>query len=382
MRVFCESCNQQYNINEEYLKAGTSRFKCKRCSHFIVVKKPGSTIAETSSEEAAEKYNFASSLSDSREQPDSNFDWSDMGDMPDQDTSQDTGLGMDSSLGSLTPESATPPVQKASSVEDPPVHAAKKSGRGIPLQIYLSITFLIGLLAMTVILVLLNKRFVPVLINEQIDLRTAAISKSFSGAVKQPLLVRNYLRVNQEAERVAQLPGVAYASVINKRNIVIAGVFSKPSLFQPTFLEMVQRTGFPQELSRKNNLNPGEEEKSSEFTIGGQPIYDVAISLGKVGGEVHVGLFTADIQAAIQKTLIPVLIVISILFFFGLIGYSILARFISKPLRDLTRMADRISMGEIDEQILPKGPREVRDLSRSLDRMRISIREALKLLRK
>lgn len=370
MRVSCEQCNQQYIINEDHLQAETSRFQCKKCSHYIIVTKPEPALEQPVAEESADDFDFVDSiLSEESEQPDSGVDeWPDLDDQLDFDTETKSTDEQEATVSDFARSTQSPA---------PPV---KSSGKGVPLQTILSITFLLSFLLMAGILVVLNNRYIPKLINEQIDLRTAAISKSFSGAVKQPLLIRNYLRVNQEAERVAQLPGVAYASVINKRNIVIAGVFSKPSLFQPTFMDMVTRTGFPQELARKNNLNPNQREKSAEFTIGGQPIYDVAISLGEVGGEVHVGLYTADIQAAVKKTVIPLLVVISILFVFGMIIFTILARNISKPLRDLTEMADRISMGEIDEQILPKGPREVRDLGHSLDRMRISIRGALKRL--
>ncbi len=371
MRVSCEQCNQQYIINEDHLQATTSRFQCKKCSHFIIVTKTEPALEQALAEESVDDFDFVDSLlSEESKQPDSGVDeWSDFDDQLDFDTEEESSGEQEASVSDF-----------ASSTQSQPSLQVKSSGKGVPLQTILSATFLLSFLLMTAILVVFNNRYIPKLIKEQIDLRTAAISKSFSGAVEQPLLIRNYLRVNQEAERVAQLPGVAYTSVINKRNIVIAGVFSKPSLFQPTFMDMVSRDGFPQELASKNNLRPSEREKSAEFTIGGQPVYDVAISLGEVGGEVHVGLYTADIQAAVKKTIIPLLVVISILFVVGMIILSILARNISKPLLDLTEMADRISLGEIDEQILPKGPREVRDLGRSLDRMRISIRGALKRL--
>ncbi len=373
MKVSCEQCNQQYVINDDYLKAATSQFQCKKCSHNIIVTKSEPEPLQTEAMESETDFDFVDSiLNEEAEQTEETADdWSDFDDQLDFDTDT-TSAPIEETSGSMrgfeSTASATPPVADA------------QKSKGMPLQGILSVTFLLSFLLMAVLLVFVNKQYIPPLINEQIDLRTAAISKSFSGAVKQPLLVRNYLRVNQEAERVAQLPGVAYASVINKRNIVIAGVFSKPSLFQATFMEMVNKAGFPQELARRNNLNPNEKEKSAEFTIGGQPVYDVAISLGEVGGEVHVGLYTADIKAAVKKTIIPLLMVISSLFIFGMILFTILARSISKPLQDLTQMADRISLGEIDEKILPKGPREVRDLGHSLDRMRISIRGALKRL--
>lgn len=371
MRVLCENCNQQYIIREDDLKAATSRFKCQKCSHFVIVTKPEVTIADTEIEAPGGESDFADSILNEVQKPtESDDEWPELEDQFDFSTVSDEGMETES------------PIVEPAEIRQTTVSDTEKSGGGMAIQVYMSITFILGFMLMAATMVLVNKQYIPALVNEQIDLRTAAISQSFSGAVKEPLLVRNYLRVNQEAERVSQLPGVAYASVINKRNIVIAGVFAKPSLFEPVFLGMVEKTGFPKELAGKNNLHANEKEKGREFTIGGQPVYDVAISLGEVGGEVHVGLFTADIQAAVKKTIIPMLIAISILFIFGVFGFLLLARFISKPIQDLTEMADRISQGEIDERIVPKGPREIRALGRSLERMRMSVRTALRRLQR
>jgi len=375
MRVLCEKCNQQYIVNENDLKAQTSRFQCKKCSHFVVISRPESAPVEEEKGTVESESEFAASILGNikEEMEGADNDWPDA-DQYDVDADLAAGLDMDDSgLSSSTGQVEMP----ATIITDP-----KTGVEGVPIQGYMSITFFLGFLLMALTIMLIYWQYVPELVNEQIDLRTAAISKSFSGAVKQPLLVRNYLRVNQEAERVSQLPGVAYASVINKRNIVIAGVFAKPSLFEPVFLDTVRQTGFPKELAQKNNLGMGEEEKSSEFTIGGQTIYDVAVPLGKVGGEVHVGLFTASIHESVKKSFVPLLISISFLFILGMIVLSLLARLISKPVQDLTEMADRISMGEIDEQVAAKGPREIRMLGRSLDRLRVSVRSAMKRLQR
>jgi len=399
MRVLCENCNQQYIINEDNLKAETSRFKCKKCSHFVIVTKSETESVGAEGDPAGNEIDFAGSVLDEiKEQADTgsgfwanledeqkeeeDFDinsWSDLNEEFDADTSADEDLAGNDEVKSDELTDRSEPTEPMEPTE-PTVAGVPSSNKGMTIRTYMSLTFLLGFLFMTATIVFVNRQYVPALVNEQIDLRTSAISKSFSGAVKQPLLVRNYLWVNQEADRVSQLPGVAYASVINKRNVVVAGVLSRNSMFDPVFLDKVSRDGFPKELAGKNNLNNGETEKKSEFTIGGQPIYDVAVSLGDVGGEVHVGLFTADIQESVRKSIIPMLVAISVLFVLGMIGFSLLARFISKPLQDLTEIADRISKGEVDERIVPKGPREIRDLCRSLDRMRASVRAALKRL--
>jgi len=370
MRVLCEKCDQKYTIDEDKLKTEVSRFKCKKCSHYITVTKSRSEFDEVGNGLLLKKSDRVySMLQEVSNQPEIG------------DESSGPGYGSDFNFNSsANGDSASTGAGQGESA--PKADAdSKKNDKALTMRAFMSMTFLVGFLLMAGAMVLLYWQYVPSLVNEQIDLRTAAISRSFSGAVKQPLIVRNYLRVNQEAERISQLPGVAYASVINKRDIVIAGVFAKPSLFDSVFLEMVTNSGFPKELSNKNNLNGNETEKGREFVMGGQPIYDVATSLEGVGGEVHVGLFMANTQESIKKSFMPLLVSISVLFVLGMIAFSLLARFISQPLQDLTEMANRISQGEVDEQIVPKGPREIRILARSLDRMRISIRGALKRLK-
>jgi len=374
MRVLCENCDQRYNINEDKLKTASSRFKCKKCSHYIIVTKPEMVSANMDIEPSDAEFGFSDSIiADALKSEESGDESPEVEDHFDLNNVLDESKEKDEKDTSRVEWDNTPEAT-ASDME--------KLGGGLSIQSHMSITFILGFLLIAATLGFINRKYLPPLINEQIDLRTAAISQSFSGAVKEPLLVRNYLRVNQEAERVSQLPGVAYTSVINKRNIVIAGVFAKPSLFEPAFLERAKDSGFPKELAVKNNLNAGEKKKGLEFAIGGQSVYDVAISLGKVGGEVHVGLFTADIRAAVKKTIVPMLFAVSVLFIFGAIGFSLLARFISKPVQEATEMADRISHGELDEQVVVKGPKEIRALGRSLDRMRLSIKGALKRLQK
>ena len=60
----------------------------------------------------------------------------------------------------------------------------------------------------------------------------------------------------------------------------------------------------------------------------------------------------------------------------------LLSNLIGKPMRELTEIANRISFGQLDLEIPAKGPREMRELAHSFDRMRISIKAALDRLRK
>lgn len=375
MIVNCGNCQQEYVVYEEDLKSITSRFKCKKCDEFIIVTKPEPETAidedvNDASDSAGEIDSILNDINDIDQQQGNDDHWLDINEQ------------LDTGPHSVT-DGEEKDVQDDHFLQERAVggpYDTKKPGRGVTIRTYLSMTFLAGYLFTSAVIVVLYWLYVPKLVNEQIDERTAAISKMFSGSVEQYMMVRNYLKINQEAERISQIPGVAYASVINNNGTVIAGVFSQPSLFHSTILEAAKNSGFPKELATKNVLGQNETEKSLEFFFAGQRVYDVAASLRGAEGEVHVGLFISDIQLSVKKSFIPLLISISVLFVMGMISFSLLARFVSNPVQELTEMANRISQGEIDERVDTMGPREIRELSQSLDRMRISVRAALKRL--
>lgn len=75
------------------------------------------------------------------------------------------------------------------------------------------------------------------------------------------------------------------------------------------------------------------------------------------------------------------LTIVAGIWFVGIIAFFFLARFITKPLQELTAIVHRISLGELDLTIEPKGPREIQELAKACDRMRYSIKEAIKRLK-
>jgi HAMP domain-containing protein len=225
-------------------------------------------------------------------------------------------------------------------------------------------------------------KFVPSLMYEQVNLRTYSISRSLGTAIQQPLLIKNYLLVNKMAETNANLPGVAYVSVLNKRGVVIAGILGDEKRFDPTFIDRVKESGFPKEISTQNRIPSGKNESAMDYSVGGQKIHDVAVMIGDTGGEAHVGLFTEDVERAVQKSLVPLLVFLGVIAFLGGVSHLLVARTISVPIRSLTTAAEKISLGEIDLPIEVRGGGEIGDLAASLERMRFSIKAAMNRLRR
>lgn len=347
MFVNCEECGKRYTIDENKITGENARFKCKACGNIInVVKPPPQAEPEPMLDD------FAPSLST-------------------------TEINTKQEESGQNAEYTGP--ERRSVKRKPQTLPAKKGG--LTLGAKLLIMFLSFIVILGSALIYTYLKYVPDLITEQINLRTYSVSSYFSNTVLQPLLLRNYLQINKNTEVVSKLPGVAYATVLNKKGVVVSGLFSNLQRFSPDFIAMVKKEGFPKNLSLQNRIPDGAKKSEKDLTAGGQKIYDVGISIGNTGGEAHVGLFTVDVEKAAHPTIMPLLIILVVMAILGGLGIIFLTRTISGPIKLLTEAAERISLGEIDIAINVKGSGEIGDLAASLERMRFSIKTAIERLR-
>ena len=254
-------------------------------------------------------------------------------------------------------------------------------GAGLTIGKKLLFLFVAFILITGIVLTSVYLTYVPDLMHDQIDLRTYSISRSFSAAIQQPFLVKDFLLVNKTAEINAGLPGVAYISVIDKKGIVIAGILGDSKRFSTDFVKKVKENGFPKEFSQ-NKISEGEKKSAFDFLLDGRKIHDVAVKIGDTEGEAHVGLFTEDAEKAVRKSLIPLILILTVIGFLGYLSFLVVARTISTPIKLLTQAAEKISLGEIDLPIEVKGGGEIGELAASLERMRFSIKTAINRLRR
>jgi predicted Zn finger-like uncharacterized protein len=335
MLVICEECAKKYHVDANKIKGARAKFTCKVCGHVIVVEKPRPEPAEAApaSEPAP--------------------------------SAQKTGGGAE--LEKPAPQPSVPALAK---------------GRGRPFVFYLLITAAAGLLMTGCAFILLYFKYVPELVQQEMELRSLAVATSLRQTVSRPLLRKDYLLVNEETKRAAKLPGIAYAAVVNDKGAVVAGEFNSMSSFESQFIRQKNEKGFPVEVLALNGLKAGAKEGSVRISMGGQPILDRVLALAEADGEVHVGLFAAEAESAVRRTLLSPLLfvplVLALLFIFLL---TVLVNwFIARPARSLTGTANRISLGELDLAIIAEGSRELRDLSMALERMRHSVRIAVERL--
>lgn len=325
MLVICEDCAKKYNVDETRIQGEKAQFTCNGCGHIIVVTKP---------------------------------------------------------LPAPSPPEKELKFEEAPSSEDSPTPPPAAKGKGIPIRSYIFLAMIMGFLVISAGFTYLYLNYIPGIIYNQIELRTSAITESFSGVITKPLLLRNYLQVNKEAQRTSKLPGTAYATVINKKGIVVAGFFSDLTRFDRDFEMQVKQKGFPASVLSQNK--PGIGDNHSRIAIGGQAIYDTVVAIPDSGGEVHVGIYVSEVDEAIRNALIsPVtLSVAGAILLTGFIVLFLLTRTITQPMQELTDIANRISLGELDLTVSPRGPREMRELAAAFERMRFSIKAAVDRLRK
>lgn len=345
MLVICEDCAKKFNIDETRIKAEKAQFTCNRCGHIIVVDKPpipAPSVKETvmSGEETTAGYSAEDSLEEEQK---------------------------------IEEEPSTSGAQERTAVI---------KGKGVPIRSYIFLTMIVGFAVISGAFAYLYLKYIPEIINNQVELRTSAITQSFSGVIKKPLLLRNYLQVNKEAQRISRLPGIAYAAVVNKKGIVIAGFFSDLTQFERKFEMQVKKKGFPVSVLAQNKLGAGNGH--SRITVGGQTIFDTVVAIPDSLGEVHVGIYISELDGAVRNALIsPVtLSVFGAILCIGFMMLFFLTRMITKPMQELTDVANRISLGELDLAVVPSGPREMRELATAFERMRFSIKAAVDRLRK
>lgn len=341
MIVICEDCGKKYNIDETRIKGGKAKFTCKECDHIVVVEKP-------------------------------------------KPVSSSPG-NRSTSHAAIT---ASPAKEHVTKISVPTLSASKRKTsvskrKGMPLAAYLLLTLITGFLMVGGAFAYLYLKYIPEIINNQIELRTAAITESFRGAIQKPFLLRNSLQVNEEARRVSKLPGVAYAAVVDETGVV-AVFFSDLGRFSKQFETQVKKEGLPVDIFAQNKLPSGADRLNARITVGGQTIYDEVVSIPDSGGEVHVGIYVSEVDDAIREALVSplTLSILGGILLIGFIVFFFLIRTITKPMQALTNVANRISLGEMDLVVKSSGPREMRELASAFERMRHSIKGAMERLSK
>jgi nitrogen fixation/metabolism regulation signal transduction histidine kinase len=196
----------------------------------------------------------------------------------------------------------------------------------------------------------------------QVDERALAVATMLSDAAAGPAIAKNTLELNTVVTKSALLEGVAYAFVQDAEGEILA---QSPA-------------ALPADIKQPLSVDSRRRAQQREMTIRGKTIYETRVPiLGGQVGTAHVGIWGEGVEQQIRDALLPLLEIILALIIIGAVLAVLLARGIVRPLLALTRVADRISLGDLDTPIGVDTHDEIGDLARSLGRMRASLKAAM-----
>lgn len=216
---------------------------------------------------------------------------------------------------------------------------------------------LFGLLVLAVVHQATSRAF-----RAQVDQRALAIATVLSDSSAGLVIGRNALELNSLVTKSALLDGVAYAIVQDASGEVVA---QSPAALPP-------------EVRESSSAEGRRQARQREVTLRGKTVYETRVPiLGGQVGAAYVGIWGDRVDEQIRAALLPLMEIILALLATGVALSVLLARGIIRPVLSLTRVADRISMGDLDTPIGVDTRDEIGDLARSLGRMRASLKAAM-----
>jgi methyl-accepting chemotaxis protein len=199
-------------------------------------------------------------------------------------------------------------------------------------------------------------------LRDQVDQRALAVATMLSDGAGGQIIARNSLELNGIVTKAALLDGVAYAFIQDAKGEIVA---QSPAVR-------------PGDVKEALSVEARRQAQQRELTLRGKTIYETRVPiLGGQIGTAHVGMWGEAIEDRIRGALLPLLEIIVALVVIGAVVSIVLARGIIRPILTLTRVADRISMGDLDTPIGVDTRDEIGDLARSLGRMRASLKAAM-----
>lgn len=239
------------------------------------------------------------------------------------------------------------------------------SQRRIGLQWKIGATYAGATLALSILAIAAVYHVTKNMLREQLEKRAVAIATNFSDAAAAHLAGKNLLAVHALARKYTLFDGAAYAFVEDGQGAVVAHTFGI----------------FPDELRRGLSPNPSRQLQRRELTHIGRAVHETAVPIleGQLG-TVHVGFWADAFQTEIQAALVPIIGILGAVPLIGAILSFLLAHWLVRPIVGLTRIADKITMGDLETMVMGEYTscgNEIGDLARSLERMRSSLKAAI-----
>ena len=204
-------------------------------------------------------------------------------------------------------------------------------------KIYFSTTAVIVLIS---VLIALFTRWVLIsTLTDELKLRGLGIAQSIAESSRSYLLTRDIPNLTSlifDARLGERRLLINYVYIADKQGDVVAHTFTRP---------------FPEMLRRVNVLQAGQAHAIKLIHTGPEDIYDVAVPVLEgiyEIGSVHIGLYKKHIDQLIGKLRTTFLGFISVVVVIFFAISHVLARYITRPITQLTRLSDAIRRGNFD----------------------------------
>lgn len=177
-------------------------------------------------------------------------------------------------------------------------------------------------------------------LTSELEIRGLAIAQSLADPSRTYILTKDNPNLVSLVFDAAQLgerkPLIAYIFIADTQQSILAHTFTTP---------------FPNDLRQANPVGPEQNNSIKLIRVHDNPAYDIAVPI-REGiyqiGTIHVGLSKKHIDHLIAKLRITFLGIISVIGILFVVIIHWLSRYISRPISQLTLVADEISRGNLD----------------------------------
>jgi two-component system cell cycle sensor histidine kinase/response regulator CckA len=200
------------------------------------------------------------------------------------------------------------------------------------------------------------------ILREQNNQLASLVTMNLSDAATGHVVSKDVLQLKTLVTKYGRLSGVAYAFIKDREGMVIA---HSSITFSP-------------ELQNPLTSDERREGGTKMLKFQGRDVYETRgpILEGQLG-TVHLGIWADALKQQVNQTRSMLIGSIALVIVAGVIVAAFLARRLVRPFRRLTDIADRISAGELDTPVRVESQNEFGELTRSLERMRASLKAAM-----
>lgn len=213
----------------------------------------------------------------------------------------------------------------------------------------------------------------------QTEQRGVAVANSIAGTITSSLLSYDLMGLQSAAQNAKDTTGASYVVILNKEH-QIAGFSDRPDRQMGELNDE-----FSQALRLNHSVSVQKIADDEALEIAGEHL-DIAVPV-MIGeppvrwGTIRVGLPLLPLQAEVAKTRMLLAMVGAVAIFIVLFAARFFTSRITQPLRGLVDATSAIATGDLDHAVDENLAGELRDLSRSFNKMTMDLKRSRDAIR-